>query len=128
MDCTNCGNECSFVKSGFCKTDKECPFYVETWWQLQGEQNPKLIKDCFPKKFALEQNQLLHRFLCMQSVVEEVRNRMAKLESMLEQLMQQSHEFLLEKTLESLHSKENNIAITQAKKSQQIEVKDESAS
>lgn len=121
MDCSNCGNECSFVKSGFCKTDRECPFYVETWWQLEGNPNPKLIKDCFPKKFALEQNNLLHRFLCMQSVVEDVRNRMAKLESMLEQLMQQSHEFLLEKRLESLNSKEKNISITPINQAQQIE-------
>lgn len=121
MDCSNCGNECSFVKTGFCKTDKECPFYVETWWQLEGEQNPKLIKDCFPKKFALEQNHLLHRFLCMQSVMEDLRHRMAKLEGMLEQLIGQSKDFLNEREEKSLSSADIRKEIPKTESLKQLE-------
>lgn len=97
MENSNCGCECSFVKSGFCKTDRECPFFVETWWTKDNEPNPKLVKDCFPKKFALEQNHLLHRFLCTQSAVEDLRNRMDRIENMLSMLIGQTKEFMREK-------------------------------
>lgn len=83
MDCTNCGNECAFVKSGFCQTDKGCPFYLESWWHLEGAQDPKLIKDCFPKKFGVEQNHLLHRFLGLQKAVEQLRNNISRLENII---------------------------------------------
>lgn len=86
MENTNCGCNCAFVKSGFCKTDNECPYFVQTLWQQEGNPNPKLVSDCFPKKFSLEQNQLLHRFLCMQGVLEEQRHRIASLEASIKQL------------------------------------------
>lgn len=98
MEDSSCKEHCSFVKSGFCNSERECPFYVETWWKKQDEQSPKLVKDCFPKKFALEQNHLLHRFLCMQSSLEEMRNRFASLESLLTLLISQSQEVLKEET------------------------------
>lgn len=106
MDNSNCGCECSFVKSGFCKTDRECPFYVETLWQKEGDPVPKIVKDCSPKKMMVEQNALLHRMLCTQSVVEDVRNRMDKLEQMLAQLISQSKEFILEKKFEKIESRQ----------------------
>jgi hypothetical protein len=116
MENSNCGCECSFVKSGFCKTDKECPFYVETWWQIEGKQDPKIVKDCFPKKFALEQNHLLHRQLCLQGVVEDVRNRMDRIEQMLINLTSQSKEFINEKSQERLESAQNSVKILDLKK------------
>ena len=120
MENTNCGENCSFVKSGFCKCDKECPFYVETWWQLEGKTDPKLVKDCFPKKFALEQNHLLHRQLCLQSVVEDVRNRMDRIEAMLINLTSESKEFLIEKRQERLDSGHNNIQQLENKKEEKL--------
>ena len=119
MDNSNCGCECSFVKSGFCKTDKECPFYVETWWSKTGEPNPKLVKDCFPKKFALEQNGLLHRQLCLQGCIEDVRNRMDRIEVMLAQLISQSKEFILEKNAERLQSDQNQFKKLELKEADQ---------
>lgn len=106
MECTNCGDECSFVKSGFCKIDKECPFFVESWWQLDGQPQPKLIKDCFPKKFIAEQNNLLHRFLVTQSVLEELRNRIDILEKLLKQLINQGQDFLTEQYYLKLKNEE----------------------
>lgn len=116
MEHTNCGENCAFVKSGFCKCDKECPFYVETWWKLEGEQDPKIIKDCFPQKFTLEQNHLLHRQMCSQSVVEDVRNRMDKIESMLENLISQSKEFITEKTQKEIDLKSEDLEKIELKK------------
>ena len=116
MENSNCGCDCAFVKSGFCNTDRECPFYLESWWQKADEPNPKLVKDCFPKKLAVEQNQLLHRMLCAQGVVEDVRNRMDRLEQMLAQLISQSKEFILEKSSEKLESGQNKYKKLELKK------------
>lgn len=112
MDCTNCGEECCWVKSGFCKTDKECPFHVATWWQLEGEAHPRMITDCFPKRFALEQNGILHRLICVESVMEEVRNRMDRLETSLNYLITQSHEFLKERKSEQIEQNKTNLFLT----------------
>lgn len=116
MENTSCGCECSFVKSGFCKTDKECPFYIETLWQKDGEPTPKIVKDCSPKKMMIEQNALLHRCLCMQSVVEDVRNRMDRIEGLLINLTSHSKEFLIEKSRESLDSRPMMIHLPDNKK------------
>lgn len=102
MQDSNCGSECSFVKSGFCESDKKCPFYVETWWQCADNPQPKLVKDCFPKKFSQEQNHLLHRQLCLQGCIEDVRNRMDRIEAMLLNLTSQTKEFMIDKCNETL--------------------------
>jgi hypothetical protein len=86
MENTSCGSNCAFVKSGFCQTDKECPHFVQSLWQKEGDPMPKIVSDCYPKKFILEQNQLLHRFLCMQSVTEELRHKVSTLEDAIKQL------------------------------------------
>ena len=96
MEDSSCGNSCSFVTSGFCKSETECPFYLETWWRKSDNPTPKLVKDCFPKKFAFEQNQLLHRFLGMQSALEEMRNKFSALENVIMNLVVESKEALKE--------------------------------
>jgi len=104
LEHSNCGSNCSFVKSGFCNSDKECPFYIESWWQEAGSATPKMIKDCYPKRASIEQNNLLHRNIALQGVVEEVRNRISRLEMMLELLISQSKEFLLDKNAQQVDS------------------------
>ncbi|MEM3714863.1 MAG: hypothetical protein QXF82_07950 [Nitrososphaeria archaeon] len=86
MENTNCGENCPFVKSGFIKSDKECPHFIQTIWQQEGNPTPKIVSDCYPKKFAAEQNMLLHRFLAMQSVTEELRNKIHDMEKSISQL------------------------------------------
>lgn len=122
MEHTNCGDNCAFVKSGFCKCDKECPFYVETWWQLSGSTQPQLIKDCFPKKLTIEQNNLLHRHICLQGVVEDVRNRMDRLEALLINLTAQSKEFLMEKRQERLNLRNSDVKELDKKKEENNEL------
>ena len=102
MKDTNCGKECAFVKSGFCSTDRECPHFVQTLWQEEGNPTPKIVSDCYPKKFAIEQNQMLHRFLCMQSVLEELRFNVSKLEISIKQLYEVLAMKIKEKTSENL--------------------------
>lgn len=104
MENTCCGENCAYVKSGFCKTDKECPYFVQTLWQKQDDPTPKIVSDCFPKKFALEQNQLLHRFLCMQSVQEELRHKIGNLEHLVKQL--------IEALTQNYQTQENNLILS----------------
>jgi len=91
MECTNCGENCSFVKSGFCKTDRECPFYVESLWTHHDRTQPKLVKDCFPKKFMFEQNNLLHQTICMQSAIEQLNFKVSNLEKVIKELILQNN-------------------------------------
>lgn len=102
MENTNCGEKCAFVKSGFCKSDVECPHFVQSIWQKQGDPTPKTVSDCYPKKFIIEQNQLLHRFLCTQSVVEELRHKVNTLEDAIKQLC----------NILSMKATENNLNLT----------------
>lgn len=115
MQNTNCGTECCYVKQGFCKTDKECPFYVQSWWQLKDEMTPKMVEDCFPKKFSQEQNFLLHRFLELQALQENTRNRLDKIESLLTLLVSQSREFLLDHAMTE-KKKNDNLDLNQIEK------------
>lgn len=108
MENTNCGENCCFVKQGFCKTDKECPFYVQTWWQLNDNPVPKMVEDCFPKKFSQEQNLLLHKFLSLQAIQENTRNRLDKIEKLLTILVSQSRDFLLDNALNQKEKVDNN--------------------
>lgn len=110
MENTNCGENCCFVKQGFCKSDKECPFYVQSWWQIKDNPTPKMVEDCFPKKFSQEQNFLLHRFLELQSLQENTRNRLDKIEKLLTILVSQSREFLLENSMNQ-NEKVDNVGL-----------------
>ena len=65
--------ECKFVKAGFCKKCEDCPFYVESWWQSP-ENAPHLVKDCFPKRSLLIQQESINRCLALQSANEQQRN------------------------------------------------------
>ncbi len=105
MENTNCEKECAFVKSGFCSSDKECPHYLESWWEIQGKHEPKLVKDCFPKKFGMEQNRLLYKFSCVHADVGNLKNRLEQIEIMLMNLINRSNEFLLENSKENVENK-----------------------
>lgn len=86
MKNTNCDENCCYVKQGFCKTDAECPFFVQTFWKKDDEPLPLIVKDCFPKKFALEQNYLLNKQIDLQKLIEETRNKLDCLEKSVSQL------------------------------------------
>lgn len=107
MENTNCGENCAFVKSGFCKSDCECPFYVESWWIKSGEQIPVKIKDCHTKRSTIEINNQHQRLVAIQSVQEETRNRLANLENLLSQLIAESKVFLSNKNEEQLKLQNN---------------------
>lgn len=74
MDNTACGENCPYVQSGFCKSDKECPHYTESWWIEGSTQQQKLLKDCAPKRLILQSNYHDHRIEGLQISIVEQRN------------------------------------------------------
>ena len=100
MENTNCGDKCSFVKSGFCNSDCECPFYIESIWESKGE--PKVIKDCSPKRMMLEQNRMTNHFIGVQSSVQVLRDKVENLEKALVFLISRSKELMVELDKENL--------------------------
>ena len=95
MECTSCKENCPFVKSKLCATERECPNFMESWWQEGGTEQPKVITDCAPKRMLLQQQVEVNRMFALQQAVEQMRNRLETLEGLLVQLIQQSKEYIL---------------------------------
>lgn len=96
MECTACGENCPFVKSKLCSSEKECPNYVESWWQENGQGQPKIIRDCAPKRVLIQQQIEVNRMFAIQQSIEQMRNSLDALNSILTQLMNQSKNYILE--------------------------------
>ena len=96
MDCTNCKENCAFVKSGFIKNDSECPNYIEGWWQVSGESSPRLVKDCFVKRNTIEMCEISSKNLALQVVVQNLRNEIFELKNMLQAILEKSNEYIKE--------------------------------
>jgi hypothetical protein len=107
MEDTSCGSECAFVKNGMCKTCKECPNYVESWWTKQGETQPKIIRDCSPKRLLLQQQYLQLRLEQLTASIEDQRNHQIRLAEQLKTMVEMSNAILQThaKTLEFKNEK-----------------------
>ena len=97
MDCTSCKENCPFVKAKLCASERECPNFMESWWQEGGTGQPKTISDCAPKRMLIQQQIEVNRMFALQQAVEQMRNRLETLEGLLGQLLHQSKEYLLQK-------------------------------
>lgn len=58
---TSCEN-CPFKKMGH----EECPNYIETIWQEEGNPQPVIIKDCAPKRTLLLVQELYNKVFALQ--------------------------------------------------------------
>lgn len=79
MKDTSCGENCPFVKQGFCSHERECPNFIETWWYESEGSQPVKISDCSPKRMLLQQQLLQARFEHMQQALEQSRNQFDQL-------------------------------------------------
>ena len=95
MESTSCGEKCPFVKQGFCKHENECPHYVESWWQEGESGQPKLIRDCSPKRMLLQQQLMQYRLECVQQALEQSRNQYNELAGYLKTLIEMSKTVVL---------------------------------
>lgn len=91
MENTVCEN-CPFVKQGFCNDVRECPNYLETWWQIQdgNKTNQKLVKDCAPKRMTLISMSLQNQMEAVQISNEQSRNEYNRLNGYLCNLIESS--------------------------------------
>jgi len=76
MENTCNAKECKFLEL-LGGDPSNCPNYVEGWWQpLEGD--PKLVKDCSPRRLILMMRNLEIRLLGVQQANEEQRNESNK--------------------------------------------------
>lgn len=94
MEDTRCGNKCAFIKAGLCDSDEGCPNYMETVWKTNNGSDIKIVKDCSPKRMMLESQRMVNRCIGLQSSVEQMRNRLDSVESLLNGLTSYSREVL----------------------------------
>ena len=96
MDDTRCGDDCCFVKSGFCNKDCECPNYTETIWEEASSGKTKIVKDCAPKRTMIEQQRMVNSFNAITASNQVLRDKIDKLEGLLLQIINQSRIFFAE--------------------------------
>jgi len=94
MENTSCGCNCPFVKTGFCSNEKECPNYIETWWIQCESAQPKLVKDCSPKRLLLQQQLMQSRMEQMQASLCEARNEYHRLGTYLKSIVEASQKII----------------------------------
>lgn len=98
MENTACGEDCPFVKQGFCSSDNECPHFVKSCWQDSDTKELVIVKDCSPKRVLLQQNILFNQVFALQQSLTEARNEYQKLSSVLLDLVEKSKLVILEKS------------------------------
>lgn len=91
---TACGENCCFVKLGVCKSQEQCPNYVESIWKDEKTQEVANIKDCAPKRILLEQQQVVNRQFVLQEALSEMRDKFQRLEYLLTCLISESKTYL----------------------------------
>src|SRR5258708_34657997 len=99
MKSTSCGKECPFVKQGFCNDERECPNFIETWWQEGQEAQPIKISDCSPKRMVLQQQVMQAKFENVQQALEQSRNQYAELSNYLKNLIEISKQVIEQKEI-----------------------------
>lgn len=96
MEDTRCGEDCCFVKSGFCNKDSECPNYTETIWEEASSGKTKIVKDCAPKRTMIEQQNMTNSFNAVTASNQVLRDKIDRLEGLLLQIIQESKIFFAE--------------------------------
>ena len=74
MNDTACA-DCPFKKMGF----SECPNYIETLWHEQGNPQPKIVKDCAPKRSLLMLHELYNRTFALQQQTSQTEKELGEL-------------------------------------------------
>lgn len=75
MENTSCGDNCPLVKSGAIKSEKDCPNYIENWWQQGEGKKPTLVQDCAPRRTMLQTCDLGNTLFSVQVTLTELRNQ-----------------------------------------------------
>jgi hypothetical protein len=111
MQSTSCGDNCPFVKQGFCSSCRECPNYIETWWTAEGAEQPIKLEDCSPKRMIIQQQGMQARFDLTTQALVQSRNEYNQLCSYLKSLIEMSKAVVLkdQNTKEIEHETSNGL-------------------
>lgn len=90
MEDSSCGDKCPYIKMGACSTCNECPNYVESWWIQQGVTQPKLVKDCAPKRMMIQQQHMQLRIEQLSSELAEAKTLYANVAGQLQYIIASS--------------------------------------
>lgn len=82
-DCTNCAFK---TKKG-----EKCPNYIETLWDEKDAVQPKIIKDCAPKRTLLMLQELYNRTFALQTQINQAENQIIELKGQFKMLMNAIH-------------------------------------
>ncbi len=110
MQSTSCGDNCPFVKQGFCSSCRECPNYIETWWTAEGAEQPIKLEDCSPKRLVLQQQNMQARFDLTTQALVQSRNESSQLCSYLKGVIEMTKAIIL-KNDQKTKEVENEIPI-----------------
>jgi len=78
-DCSTCAFK---VKDG-----KKCPNYIETLWHEEGNSQPRIVKDCAPKRTLLMLQELYNRTFSLQKQVSQAESQVHELNGQFKCLM-----------------------------------------
>ena len=78
---TACEN-CPYKKEG-----KECPNYIETLWHEDGNPQPKIVRDCAPKRNLLLTQELYNRTFALQKQISQQENQLINAKSTIDKLI-----------------------------------------
>ena len=107
MDDTACGCDCPLVKTGVCKSDRECPNFIESWWKYGESGQQKLIRDCAPRRVLLQQGDFAHRLIGVEASVCQLRDKIDLLCSILADLTVRSKQYVESQKIEGNNENAN---------------------
>lgn len=82
--------KCPFYK----EHGKDCPFYVETWWQEGENGKTALVEDCAPIRAMVMQQDFHNRMVGIQQAVESQRNKTDDLNKTFKTVLEQTREYI----------------------------------
>ena len=71
---------------------KECPNYIETIWQEDGNPQPKIVKDCAPRRTQLLLQDLHNRTFALQKQTSQTEAELAKLRAIFNNILNVEYE------------------------------------
>lgn len=80
---TACEN-CPFKEMGY----KECPNYIETIWNEIDNPEPRIVRDCAPRRSLLLLQELLNKSFAVQAQASQMEGEVVKLRGVFSQLIQ----------------------------------------
>jgi len=84
---------------------EECPNYIETIWHEEGNQQPRIVRDCAPRRNLLLTQELYNRIFCLHKQVSQAEGQIEKMRTGFTNMIQAIHYIEEAKAVEMQKSK-----------------------